>query len=121
MKKPKKAYFRIPIIGNEHYIYVCVDTRKNGLKKLQNYFKGKDDKFTISEFEARGKSFLADDLHPFMWVDIERKQILATTAHEALHCIMSVLKYSDVDIRDSEELAAIMLSSVVRAVEQECF
>ena len=121
MRKLKPIYFKIPAIGNEHYIYVCVDTKKNGLKKVKSYFKDyTDTEFTLEDFEVRGKTFDNPKLFPFMWVDIECKELPATVAHEAFHCISSIFRYNDIEItKATEEIFAIILGSITRAVIQE--
>ena len=119
-KKRKPIYFKVPAIGNEHYVYVCVDTKKRGLKRVRNYFKGIDDSTTAEDFDCRGKSFLNPKLFPIMWIDIEREDLIGTVAHEAFHCVLDIFEYNDIKVcKETEEVFAIILGAIVRAVEEE--
>lgn len=118
--KLKPCYFKIPIIGNEHFVYVCVDNRKNGLKRLRQYFKKSDGKsFELKDLEVRGKTFIREELHPFIWVDIEREGYLSSVAHEAFHSVLSIFQFIEQKVEGAEECFAIAVSSIVRVVEQE--
>jgi Na+/phosphate symporter len=116
--KKKPVYFRIPIIGVEYEVYVCVDTKEKALKKVNKYFEGYD-KTTLEEMNVRGKTFYNPELHPFIFINIDIDNLLATVAHESFHAISYVLKYLGQDISDAEEVVAQVIGSIVKSVEKE--
>lgn len=116
--KKKPVYFRVPIIGAEYEVYVCVDTKEKALKKINKYFDGYA-QTTLEELNVRGKTFYNPDLHPFIFVNLDIDNVLATVAHEAFHGICYVLKYLGQDIVDAEEVVAQIIGSIVKNVEDE--
>lgn len=116
--KKKPVYFRVPIIGCEYEVYVLVDTKEKALKKINRYFENYET-ITIEELDVRGKTFYNSDLHPFIFVNIEIDNLLATVAHEAFHAISYVFNYIHQDISDAEEIVAQVIGSIVKSVENE--
>jgi len=117
--KNKKIYFKIPVINAEYFVYVCVSNKKEGFKQVKNYFKGVKDSIKEQDFNVRGKTFLHDDFHPIIWIDISNKQIMGTVAHEATHAVTYIFNFVHQDIAQAEELFAMIVGAIVGYTEKE--
>lgn len=114
----KKQYKVVPILNEEYKVIVCIDTAKNGFKKLQEYNKKASEKFSIDDFDTRGKAFDFQNSHgqyPFIWIDKDLEYPYATISHEAVHAVEYIFSY--IGEKSHDEVFAHSVSAIVRAVE----
>ena len=119
MKKPKKCYFKVPVVNAEYFVFVCIDTREGGLRRVKKYFKDTGEVWTPDIFEVRGKTFRNSAYNPLIWIDVNGKDFLSTVAHEACHAMIEIFNYIDQDITKAEEVFALNVGFIVKAVIHE--
>lgn len=106
----------IPILNDEYKVIVSwasIDVVRREMRKYGYPLKGLPDKEYMAS--VRGVCCRADDCHPFIVLKRRPRtsEEIGTLAHEAVHAISDILKYTKVD---DEEVFAMSVGAIVRAV-----